>query len=108
MLRFIWKIAANALALYAAAYYLDGFIVSGGIVSLLTGGIVLALIHVIIRPIIRLISFPFILLTLGLFNIVINIALLMIADYFLPQLQIIDFRSLFLGSVIVSIANIIS
>lgn len=108
MLRFIWKIAANSLALFVAAYYLNGFIVSGGIVSLLAGGIVLALIHIIIRPILRLLSFPFLILTLGFFNIVINVVLLLIADYFLPQLQIADFGSLFWGSIIVSIANIVS
>ncbi|MBU6415329.1 phage holin family protein [Patescibacteria group bacterium] len=108
VLRFVWKIAANSLALFVAAHYLNGFIIRGGILSLLVGGIVLALIHIIIRPILRLLSFPFLILTLGFFNIVINIALLLIADYLLPQLQITDFWSLFWGSIIVSIANIIS
>lgn len=108
MFRFIWKIAANSLALFVAAYYLNGFIVSGGIVSLLIGGVVLALIHIIIRPILKLISFPFILLSLGLFNIVINIVLLLIADKLLPQLAIADLWSLFWGSIIISIANVVS
>lgn len=108
LFRFVWKIAANSIALFAAAYYFSGFVISGGIVSILIGGIVLALIHVFIRPILRLISFPFLIITLGFFNIVINIVLLLIADYFLPQLSIMDFQGLFWGSIIISIANIVS
>lgn len=108
LFRFIWKIAANTLALFIAAYYLNGFIIGGGIVSILIGGVVLALIHVFIRPILKLISLPFLIITLGFFNIIINIVLLLIADNFLPQLSVTDFRSLFWGSIIISIANIVS
>ncbi len=106
--RFIWKIATNSLSLFIAAYYLSGFNINGGIISLLIGGVVLALINIVIRPILKLISFPFLILTLGFFNIVINIVLLLIADRLLPQLSITDFWSLFWGSIIISIANIIS
>src|SRR3989338_681853 len=98
LLRFLLRIILNAAALFAAGYLLAGFIIPPDIEYLFLGGLVLALISTFIRPVLKIVSFPFLLITFGLFHIVINIIVLLIADYFLKGLFIQDFWSLFWGS----------
>ncbi len=105
LLKFAVKIVLNAAILYLLHLYLEGFTVYGDYVSLLIGGAVLAFIGMVIRPIVRLVTAPIVWLTLGLFNLVINIGLLYIADLILPQLEIHGFWTLFIASIIISLVN---
>ena len=105
LLKFLIRIALNALALFAASRFLDGFIFPSGIEYLFLGGFVLALLNTFLRPILKFLSFPFIILTFGLFNIVINIVILYIADILLPELIIQNLLTLLLASLIAGIAN---
>ncbi len=68
-------------------------------------GVVIGLINALIKPIIQLIALPVVFLTLGLFNIIINVGLLLLADKFLDQLIIKGFWPAFWGVVIFSIIN---
>lgn len=104
-MRLIVRILANSLAILIAARYVPGFIFSGSAVDLLIAGAVLGLINGLIKPIIELIALPVVFLTLGLFNIVINIGLLLLAAKFLDQLAIRGFWAAFWGVVIISLVN---
>lgn len=95
----------NGVALYGAMYYFPAFRLDGGIAALAVSALVLTLLHSIVRPIFRLIATPVVWLTLGLFNIVINMTLLWIADQMLAQLAISDLTTLFWVSLIIAIAN---
>ena len=79
---------------------------AGGVSALAIGAIVLTLLNIFIKPVIRIITAPLRWLTLGLFNIIINIAILWLADQILPSITIHDYITLFLTSLIVSFANI--
>lgn len=103
--RFFVRILLNAGAVWIATQLLPGFQFPANIPLLFSAGVVLAVIFTIVRPILRVLSFPFLILTFGLFNIIINIILLLIADNFITQLTITDFWSLFWASVILGIAN---
>lgn len=103
--RFLLRIVLNAGAVWLATQLLSGFQFPANIPMLFSAGVVLAVIFTIIRPILRVISFPFLILTFGLFNIIINIILLLIADQFISQLVITDIWSLFWASVILGVAN---
>jgi putative membrane protein len=107
---FLFKLAVKAVlngaALYFATIYLPGFSLSGGLQNLVLGAIVLTLLNAFIRPILRLISAPLVWITFGLFNFVINMAILWIADYLLIQLTVADLWTLFLASLIVAVANV--
>lgn len=107
VVRFFLKVAANAGALYLAASFLPGFTISAAPAEFIAAAAILALIHLIVRPILSLVSFPFIIITFGLFHIVINIALLWIGDAVTPSLTIADFKTLFAASIIVGLANAI-
>jgi putative membrane protein len=101
------RILANSLAILIATRLVPGFVFSGDILNLLIAGAVIGLINALIKPIVQILSFPFILLTLGLFNILINIFLLFLAAKFLPHLNIQTLWAAFWGVVIISLTNYI-
>lgn len=118
--RILLKTLTNAGALYFASRWIAGFVVEPrdflGISSLgltplvqsfIIGGLILALLNAIVRPALKLISYPFIILTFGLFHIIINLAILYFADLLTPMLAIESFKALFFGSLLVGIANAI-
>ncbi|HYF04265.1 MAG TPA: phage holin family protein [Patescibacteria group bacterium] len=95
---------ANAAAVYATAYLVPGIHVNG-FVSALIVALVLGLINITVKPILKLLSTPFILLTLGLFLLVINAVALLLADYFVDGLTIDGFLPAAIGSVVISIVS---
>ena len=105
-----WVIAA--LALFAAAWLLPGIRVSGTawIVYALMA-VVLGLANALIRPLLKVLTCPLILLTLGLFTLVINGLTLWIASEIATAVGIgfhIDsFGAAFLGAIIVSVVTVI-
>ncbi len=106
-MRFIIQILTNGLAIFLAAYLIPGFIFEGDILTLAIAGLILGLINTFIRPILRLISTPLIILSLGLFSLAINMALLWLLEYFVPELTITGFLTYFWGSLIVSMVNMV-
>jgi len=105
-MRFIAQIITNGLAIFLADYLVPGFIFQGDIITLFIAGLLLGLINFFIRPILKLISAPLIVITLGLFLIIINIALLWLLEYFVPELTIVGFWAYFWGVFIISAVNI--
>ena len=104
-MKIIVRILANSLAIYLASRFVPGFVFDGTLVNLLIAGIILGIINALVRPIVTLISLPLILLTFGLFHIVINIALLILAANFIPQLEIYGLWAAFWGVIIISLTN---
>jgi len=104
-MRFIIQILVNALAIFLADYLIPGIVFQGDILTLFIAGLILGLINFILKPILKLISAPLIALSLGLFVIIINIALLWLLEYFVPELTITGFWSYFWGVLIISIVN---
>ena len=105
-MRFIVQILVNALAIFVADYLIEGIIFEGDLITLFIAGLLLGLINFILKPILKLISAPLIALSLGLFIIIINIALLWLLEYFVPELTIVGFWSYFWGVLIISLVNI--
>lgn len=107
-MRFIVRILANALAIYLAAYFVVGFDFPHEAQDwklLLLAGLLLALFNAILKPLLKLISTPLIILTLGLFTLIINIALLWLLSLIIPELVIADFWAYFWGVLIISVIN---
>jgi len=102
-MRFIVQVLSNAVAILLANYLLEGFVFKGDILTLFVAGVILGLINFFIKPLLKLISAPLILLTLGLFSIIINIGLLWLLEYLIPELTISGFWT-YLWSVLILIA----
>lgn len=106
--KFILRIIANGLGVFAAVYFLPQYIsFTGGWIDYLIVGIVLAIANMIAKPILKIVSAPLILITLGLFLIIINMIILFGVDYFVEQVNINGFTGYFWISIILAIINAI-
>ena len=65
--------------------------------------IIIALINLFIKPLVQFISLPINFLTLGLFSLIINALLLMLAGAITPGFEVNGFLSALFGSIILSL-----
>ena len=73
--------------------------------SLVFAAIALGLINALVRPLIVLLTLPFTLLTLGLFLLVVNAAMLQLADWLVSGFSVDGFFSAVFGSIVVSLVS---
>lgn len=106
MIGFIIRILGNSLALYVANYFVPGFVVSGSWKEYLLAGVFLGLLNLTVKPVLKMISMPLIILTLGLFTLVINGLLLWTVDYIFDFVSIRDVTALLYAVVIITIVNL--
>ncbi len=69
--------------------------------------VIMALINIFIRPLIVFITLPINILTLGIFTLVINALLFMLAGYIAPGFYVDGFMAAFLGSVVLAFLGLI-
>ena len=106
-----WVIVS--LALFVAAWLVPGIAVDGnGWVVYAVMAVILGLVNAIVRPLLKLLTCPLILLTLGLFTLVINAITLLLASqiaqkWFNVGFYVDGFWPAFLGALIVSIVTVI-
>ncbi|MFL6013684.1 MAG: phage holin family protein [Gaiellaceae bacterium] len=91
--------AINAAALWVADALWDGVTINGA-AAYIIGAAVLGIANTIIKPLLALLTLPLILITLGLFYLVINIAMVALAEWIAPRFSIDGFWT-YVGTVIV-------
>lgn len=113
-MRFLIWVVVNALALAAAAWLLGGIEVTGDttqdrIITLVLVALIFGVINAIVEPIVKLLSLPLIILTLGLFLIVINAAMLLLTGWISEQFglnfRVDGFWTAVLGGIIITVAT---
>jgi len=111
-MRFLLRWFITAVAVAAAAYLIPGIHVSGsnGFMVVAVMALALGLANAVIRPILTLLSCGCIVLTLGLFMLIVNAVTFYLAawltDIFLPEAFVVDsLWSALLGSIVVSIVS---
>ena len=105
LVRFVIRWAANAVALYVAAVLLAGITYGDDGWVLVIAAAVFTLVNMWLRPVVRLLSLPLIILTLGLFLFVVNVLMLYVTDWIVPDFEIETFWWGLLAAIIVSIVN---
>lgn len=95
MTKFLLHILGNGIGIYVAARFIQGVAWTGDIISLLLAGLILGLLNVIVKPILKILSAPLILLTLGLFIIIINFFILWMLQRISPELVLQGFWAYF-------------
>ena len=105
--KLISQILVAITSLWLANRFLTGVTFQGSIEMLLVCGLVLGSANAIVKPILKKITFILRILTLGLFNFVINMAILWFVDTQFSELEILGILSLFLTTCIISILNIL-
>ncbi len=104
-MRIILKLLINAAALWAAGEIISGINLDGDFWTILLVALVFGLVNVFIKPVLKLLSFPVIILTLGLFTLVINAAMLGLTAGLTDALSVDDFWSAILGAVVISVVS---
>ncbi len=113
-MRFVLWVAVNALALAAATALLDGIRLSGDTtedkaLTLVLVALVFGVVNAVVRPLVTIFSIPFILLTLGLFILVINALMLLLTGWISEQVglgfRVDGFWTAVLGGVVVMIST---
>lgn len=105
--RWIVAIALNVLLLVVAKEIIPGFILGGDWVNWLAIGVVLTVLNFLVKPVLRFFLAPFIILTLGLGLILVNMLLLYILDILSPNLTIHGIPAYFYAAILFGVFNLI-
>lgn len=104
-MRFLVQILLNGVALLVAANVVPGIHWQGDVFYLFIAGLVFGIINLIVKPIVTILSLPLIIVTLGLFFLVVNAAMLYLADILLSGLTVDGFGAAVLGGIVIALFN---
>lgn len=93
----------SAIAIGIAAYLIPGVIVTP--VGALVLAVVLGIINLFIKPFITLLTLPITVVTLGLFSLVINALLVMLAGMIVPGFSVDGFWAAFFFAIVLALVN---
>ncbi len=111
MTKFILRWIINVVAIYAAIWIVDGISLESGWISVFWLALIFGLINAFVRPLLKLLTCPLILLTLGLFTLLINTFLFwltsQVGQAFGINMVIDGFWPAFLGGLVVSVVSVV-
>src|SRR2546430_14112217 len=99
MLRLLIALGINALALWVANALFDGVRIHGAWAYII-GAAVLGIANGILKPVLAVLTLPLIILTLGLFYLLINIAMIALAAWIAPNFSVHGFWT-YVGAVVI-------
>ena len=112
MNKFLLRWIINSLAVWAAVYFVPGINWTNDWVSVIGLGLILTLVNAIVRPLAKFVGCLPIILTLGLFTLVVNALTLWLSssiavNWFHVDFHVHGFWAAFWGALIVSLATVI-
>jgi putative membrane protein len=111
MTKFLLRWVINAVAIFLAIRFVPGIALGSGWIGVLWLALIFGLVNAFLRPLLQLLTCPLILVTLGLFTLLINTFLFwltaQIGQWVGIQLTINGFLPAFLGGLVVSVVSIV-
>jgi putative membrane protein len=104
MLRLLLNWLLSALALIIVAHVVPGFYLSG-FGAALWAAVVIGLVNATVGLILKVLTFPLTILTLGIFWLIINALMLLLASWFVPGFHIRSFWAAFVGAIVLALVN---
>lgn len=101
---FVIRVLMNVVGLWLATVLISG-ITANTTAALVWAAISLGLVNAFIRPLVFFLTLPFTLLTLGLFLLFINAAMLNLAAWFVEGFDVVGVVDAVLGAILVSIVS---
>jgi putative membrane protein len=98
----IIRLLINALAVFILAHILSGVTVDGYVGAIIVAA-VLSILNLLVKPILVILTLPVTIVTLGLFLLVINALIILLADKLIDGFGVASFWSALLFSVLLSI-----
>lgn len=104
---FAIRLIINAVALTAAAYFVNGITLTGGILATIVVALIFGFVNALIKPVISFFSLPFIFVTLGLFKLVINGMMLLITAAVSDHLAVAGIWPAIVGSIWIAVISML-
>jgi putative membrane protein len=101
--RWVVKLVLLAIVIGVVAALVPGIEVHGGFGALLWISVLFSLVNAILGPVFKLLSLPLIVLTLGLFLLIVNAALLAITAGLSSHLDVDSFGAAVLGGLLIAV-----
>jgi putative membrane protein len=101
---FLLRLAISAFGLWVASKLVPGVQINDGW-TLIWAALLLGIVNALVRPIALLITLPLTLLTLGLFILVVNAAMISLVAAMLDGFQLSGFGAALVGALVVSITS---
>jgi putative membrane protein len=102
------RLIINALALVITATVLPGIVVTDALLPLLGVALIFSIVNALVKPILMLLTCPAVILTLGLFILVINGLILQLTAYFAGDwFNVVGFGAAFFGGIILALVNMV-
>jgi putative membrane protein len=102
---------SNAVALWVAAQFVPGLAFTGGLVQLILVAAVFGIVNSLLRPILTVLTCPLIVVTLGLFTLVINAFMLLVTGWLSTRWDlgfvVAGFWAAFWGGLVVGVVSLI-
>jgi putative membrane protein len=99
---FLLKLLVSSLAVFFSAYILDGVYLAGFPTAILVA-LIMGFLNAFLKPVLVVLTIPITLVTFGLFLLVINAVIIVLADYALTGFAVNSFFTAVLFSIIVSV-----
>lgn len=115
-MRFLLRVLVNAAALGIATWLFSGISLTGGsdqekVFTILLVALIFGIVNAIVKPLFRIVTIPIILLTLGVFLLVINALLLLFTSWLAGVVGLgwyVDgFWTALWGSIVISVVSFI-
>ena len=101
---FIAKVVIAAVALWLAAVIVPGIDYDGW-VDLLLAGLLLGLVNAFVRPVVTILTLPVTILTLGLFLLVVNAAMIGLVGWLLPGFTVAGFWPAIFAAIVTGVVS---
>ena len=106
-MRLLIRWLLSAAALVGIAHVVPGFYVRN-FVSALIAAAVIGLVNATLGALAKFVTFPLTILTLGLFLIVVNAAMLKVAAWFMPgRFEVRTWTAAIIGAILISLVSVI-
>lgn len=101
---FIIKVVIAAVALWLASVIVPGIDYDGW-VNLLLAGLLLGLVNAFVRPVVTILTLPVTILTLGLFLLVVNAAMIGLVGWLLPGFTVAGFWPAVFAAIVTGVVS---
>jgi putative membrane protein len=108
-MKLLLRLLITMCAIYVATRFVPGISTDGSLLALAGVALVFAVVNEIVKPILSVLSLPFIVVTLGLFLLVINALMLMLTSKLSNALglgfHVQGFAAAFWGGIVISVVS---
>jgi len=106
---FVVRLLVNAAALWVATRIVSGVTYTGGVLPILAVALVFGIVNAILKPVAIILTFPILIVTLGLFTLVINGVMLLLTSKLSDSLglgfHVRGFWPAFWGALVVTLVS---